>query len=70
MKPLILWARDKHPEPYALRMGARDDETVRGQVRISDEWHDFVYDRKTMTITILADTENRTIQLNEWGWEQ
>lgn len=70
MKPLILWARDKHPEPYVLRLGPRDDHSVHGQVKINNAWYDFVYDRVAMSITIEMELETRSIRVNEWGWEQ
>ena len=70
MKPLILWARDRFPGPYTLRMGKRTPETVSGQVKIGDAWHPFTYDRQNLTITISGGEDARVIQINEWGWEQ
>jgi hypothetical protein len=70
MKPLILWARDKHPAPYQLRIGAKTDDTVTGAVKIADQWLPFCFDRQNLVITVGEGVEQRTVQINEWGWEQ
>lgn len=70
MKPLILWARNKHPEPYTLRMGKRDQKIVSGAVKIDGDWQPFVYDRVELKITVGEGGGVRIIQINEWGWEQ
>jgi hypothetical protein len=70
MKPLILWARDKHPDPYLLRIGERNDAVVAGSVKIDDAWHPFSYDRQTLTITVGEGETARIVRVNEWGWEQ
>lgn len=70
MKPLILWARDKYPVPYQLRIGAKTDDTVSGSVKIDDRWLPFCFDRSDLVITVGEGVETRSVQINEWGWEQ
>ena len=69
MKPLILWARAKHPEPYVLRLGPHDHERVTGLVKIGETWQPFAFERERMTITIGEGEAARRVQINEWGWE-
>lgn len=68
MKPLILWARDKHPLPYVLRIRERGDGQVQGTVKIDGVWQPFCFDERTLEIRI--GEEGRVVTLNEWGWEQ
>ena len=70
MKPLILWARDKHPVPYQLRIGVKTDDTVTGSIKIDDRWLPFCFDRRDLVITVGEGAETRNVQINEWGWEQ
>ncbi len=70
MKPLILWARDKHPAPYSLRIGAKTDDMIMGLVQIGSAWIPFSFDRQRLVITLGEGAEQRDIQINEWGWEQ
>lgn len=70
MKPLILWARDKHPTPYVLRISARSDGQVAGAVKIDGRWQPFVFDAQTLEITIGQGDEAHVVTINEWGWER
>lgn len=70
MKPLILWARDKHPHPYVLRISERAENEVKGAVKIDGAWLPFRFDQSRMQIRIGADEDARVVTINEWGWEQ
>ncbi len=70
MKPLILWARDKHPAPYVLRIRSRSDDCVDGMVKIDDLWQAFSFDERALQIRIGEGETARIITINEWGWEQ
>ncbi len=70
LKPLVMWARDQYPEPYKLRYTQRTPTHARGQVLIQGQWIPFVYDRQQRIIYLGEGEDVRTIQINEWGWEQ
>lgn len=70
MKPLILWARDKHPTPYVLRIRERSDGRVEGMVKIEGVWMPFSFDERSLEIRIGEGDEARLVTINEWGWEQ
>lgn len=70
MKPLILWARDKHPAPYLLRIRERSDGCVEGVVKIDGLWQPFRFDEDRRQIRIGEGEEARLVTINEWGWEQ
>jgi hypothetical protein len=69
MKPLILWARNRYPQPYGLRLLQREGERLVGMVRIDQEWLPFVYDGQRREITLGEGPASRRIRLNEWGQE-
>jgi hypothetical protein len=70
MKPLILWARDKHPAPYVLRIRERSHGWVEGTVKIDGVWKPFSFDERALEIRIGLDEEASVITIDEWGWEQ
>lgn len=70
MKPLVLWARDKHPVPYALRIREHRDGRVQGAVKIDGVWQPFSFDERTLELRIGAGDEVRVVTIDEWGWER
>ena len=70
MKPLILWARDKHPVPYQLRIVAKNGDAVTGEVKIAGRWLPFRFDRANLVISLGEGADTRQVRINEWGWEQ
>lgn len=70
MKPLVLWARDKHPAPYVLRISERLEDELKGAVKIDGIWLPFSFDQRKLEIKIGTEPEARLVTINEWGWEQ
>ncbi len=66
MRPLIYWARDHHA---TLRMGERTPDQVSGQAMIDARAVPFRFDLRTFRLILGEGEDQRSIQLNEYGWE-
>lgn len=66
MRPLIYWARDRHA---TLRLARRSPNEVSGQMIIDAQTVPFSFDLQTLVLMLGEGEDQRSIQLNEYGWE-